>query len=107
MLDIKRKQGVNGSIELSLKDSSGVPYDLSQCILSAEIKNRLGELVAELSVVSVPNQVGRISIQTGETSDWEVGRHEWDIKIEFPNGDIISLPTDGVAKWEVIKSITK
>lgn len=106
MLDIKRKQGVNTNIDLNLKDANGNPYDLSEAKMCASIKNRHGEKVADLVVVATEVE-GNISIQTGDTSEWEVGKHEWDILIEFPNGNVISLPPDGVAKWEVIKSITK
>ena len=107
MLNVRRKQGDNAPIELSLKDSNGVPYDLTGATLSASIKNRLGVDVAQLSVISPSPTDGRITVETGDTSSWDVGKHEWDVRVEFESGRVFVIPSDGVATWEVIKSITR
>lgn len=107
MLDTKRKQGENWDIEVNLKNSDGSPLDLTDCILTSEIRNRLGELVARLEVVSDPLRIGRLTVKTGDTSQWEVGVHEWDVCIEYPDGRKRFIPRSGVSKWEIIRSVTK
>ena len=107
MLDILRKQGVNTPIELVLKKSDNTPYDLTDALITSQIRSRFDVVVADLVVSSNDPTNGRITIETGDTSNWAVGKHEWDIVIEFGDGKITCIPDNGVATWEVIKTITK
>lgn len=111
IMDITRKRGEIKNIEFKLKyepDAEGneVPFDLTGVTFESSIKTSTDILVAQLEVVSNTPKEGRITVITGDTSTWKLGKHRWDIKVTMPNGSVFFIPPQGVAKFTIEPSVS-
>lgn len=81
------KQGTTFVLAAMIRDGAGVPVDLPGCTLTSQLRDVLGNLVANLTVQPVAGRVGvvQFSCPTG-TSSWTCGRFRCDLLIVWPDG---------------------
>lgn len=104
--DFCHKQGDGIEATITLRDhETKEPIDLTGCTVKAQIRDSNKALVAE-PIIFVDAE-GKIEISSGDTSEWKIGRHAWDIRITPPQGQPYSVPPCDNAIWEVEYSATK
>lgn len=81
------KQGVTFLLAARVRDCSGFPVDLTGCSCASQLRDVLGNLVADLTVEPVTGRVGVIQFSSAvSTSGWPCGRFRCNLLIVWPDG---------------------
>lgn len=81
------KQGATFLLSATIRDNAGGPVDLAGCIFASQLRDVLGNLVANLTVQSVPGRVGVLQFSSPTVTDtWPCGRFRCDLLIIWPEG---------------------
>jgi hypothetical protein len=76
------KQGSTFLLAATVFDATGSPVDLTGCNASAQLRDVLGVLVADLSVQPVAGRPGVLQFSyVGDTGAWPCGRLLCDLRI--------------------------
>lgn len=106
IMDIIRKRGEIKDIEFRLRYEDGTPFDFTGATFEGLVKTTTDTLVAVLNVYSPDLENGRITVETGDTSTWKVGKHKWDMKVSMPDGKVFYIPSSGVARFTIEPSVS-
>lgn len=79
------------------------PADLLTTTLSSSIANRCGTSIYPLTVTKSEDGLSFSVVYDGDTSEWEVGAYNWDIKFVFP-GNTVSRTE--ILRVNVIDTVT-
>ncbi|MBY4640169.1 hypothetical protein K6L44_09255 [Gluconacetobacter entanii] len=81
------KQGTTFLLGAKLLTFHGAPVDLTDTILTAQLRDVQNALIASLAVTQVSNRPGVVQISyAGDTSQWLVGQYRTDLRICWKNG---------------------
>ncbi|GBQ12659.1 hypothetical protein CFR78_10830 [Komagataeibacter rhaeticus] len=98
------KQGNTFRLAAIIRTFDGRPLDLTGCTFTSQMRDVLGNSLADLSVQIVPGRTGIIQITYGsDTGTWPVGRYRCDLRTIWPDGTIQSSQTFAIT---VIAGIT-
>lgn len=106
IMDIIRKRGEIKDIEFRLRYEDGTPFDFTGATFEGLVKTTTDTLVAVLNIYSPDPENGRITVETGDTSTWKVGKHKWDMKVNMPDGKVFYIPSSGVARFTIEPSVS-
>ncbi len=88
------KQGNTFRLAALMREYDGAAIDLTGCTFSCQLRDVLGNVLANLSVQIVNDRVGIIQISyAGDTAAWPVGRYRCDLRTVWPDGTVQSSQT--------------
>ncbi|MBV1825923.1 hypothetical protein [Komagataeibacter oboediens] len=88
------KQGTTFRLAALIRSFDGMVLDLTGCTFSSQLRDALGNLLADLSVQIVPGRTGIIQITSAaDTGAWAPGRYRCDLRTVWPDGTIQSSET--------------
>ena len=83
------KQGNTFRLAALIRAYDGAAIDLGGCTFACQLRDVLGNVLADLSVQIVNDRVGVIQISyAGDTAAWPVGRCRCDLRTVWPDGTI-------------------
>lgn len=98
------KQGNSFRLAALIREYDGTVLDLSGCTFSCQLRDVLGNVLADLSALAVQDRMGIVQVTyTGSTAAWPVGRYRGDLRTVWPDGTIQSSQTFAVT---VIAGVT-
>jgi hypothetical protein len=99
------KQGSTFLLAATVYGPTGAPVDLTGCHASAQLRDVLGVLVADLSVQAVADRPGVLQFSyAGDTGAWPCGRFLCDLRIVMQDSTQLYSETFFVT---VISAITQ
>ncbi|MCE2563787.1 hypothetical protein [Komagataeibacter sp. FNDCF1] len=91
------KQGNTFRLAALIRTFDGRPLDLTGCTFTSQLRDVLGNSLADLSVQAVPGRTGIIQVTyDGNTGAWPVGRYRGDLRTVWPDGTVQSSNTFAV-----------
>lgn len=88
------KQGTTFRLAALIRSFDGKAMDLTGCVFTCQLRDVLGNMLADLSVRIVPDRTGIIQISsTADTGTWPVGRYRCDLRTVWPDGTIQASQT--------------
>lgn len=106
MARITLKQGETLNSRLYATKVDGSRQDLTNVTVSAEIKNIAGLSVLKMTVgdgVTIFNAEQGIIDLKAETSQFEIMLHQWDVRFEFIDGNVVYT---GTHELNILEAIT-
>ncbi|MBY4639266.1 hypothetical protein K6L44_04460 [Gluconacetobacter entanii] len=98
------KQGNTFRLAAVIRAYDGAVVDLTGCTFSCQLRDVLGNLLADLTVRQVAGRTGVIQITyAGDTGAWSPGQYRCDLRTVWPDGTIQSSETFSVS---VIAGVT-
>lgn len=71
--------------------NDGTPQDLTNCTLTANVYDPLGEtLYGALTVAVLAASNGIVTLSYPNTSTWTIGKARIDALLQFPNGETVA-----------------
>lgn len=94
MTKIIIKKGDTLALSCSLKDSDGVPINLTSVTITSQVRNAIiGTLVQDLTVIITNAVLGEYTLTSADTSNWPVDSLQCDIKYVFSSPSTIRTET--------------
>lgn len=91
------KQGNTFRLAALIRAFNGEVLDLTGCTFSSQLRDGLGNVLANLTVQPVTGRAGIIQITyPGDTGQWAVGRYRCDLRVVWPDGTVQSSHTFSV-----------
>ena len=88
------KRGATFELDCVVSDANGVPEDVTLWTIASQVRDRLGALVADLSVVNVDRSVGSYKLHLADTTDWPMNQILYcDIKYTTDTAQIVPTET--------------
>lgn len=98
------KRGCAFRLAVLIREYDGAVVDLTGCTFACQLRDVLGELLAELTVRPVAGRTGVVQITyAGDTGVWSPGQYRCDLCTVWPDGTIQSSETFSVS---VIAGVT-
>ncbi|WP_429956228.1 hypothetical protein ACQW08_06430 [Gluconobacter japonicus] len=82
------RAGQTFQVSCEIQDSSGASIDLSGFVITAQVRDVLGALVADLSGRLPVGRVGVVNLWADDPVDWPQGRLFCDLRFVRPDGVI-------------------
>ncbi len=76
------KQGETMLLAINMADDNGVPIDISQLAISAQVRDGRANLIEALSVM-LGAETGTGILQANDTANWPTGRLLCDVKLSL------------------------
>ncbi|GAB6968412.1 hypothetical protein JCM25156A_32410 [Komagataeibacter kakiaceti JCM 25156] len=88
------KQGNTFRLAALIRDYRGAVLDLTGCVFTSQLRDVLGNLLADLTVQQVPGRTGVLQIgSTADTGAWAPSLYRCDLRVVWPDGTIQSSHT--------------
>ncbi|KAB8123108.1 hypothetical protein D3W54_01425 [Komagataeibacter medellinensis] len=88
------KQGNTFRLAALIRTYDGAALDLTGCTFTSQLRDVLGNVLAILTVQSIPGRMGIVQITTqADTSVWAAGRYRCDLRTVWPDGTVQSSQT--------------
>ena len=93
---------VSGQIDVTA--SGAAVTNLTGWTGASQIRSSGGVLIADLTFSWINAAQRTMRLRATDTADWMLGKHEIDIQLTSPSGDIVSTST---AQIEIVKDVTR